>query len=101
MYAIIDKKSINSFGDISEKVNSYCKFMLAFTGEIPENPFDGLPAVSITKSDKFIKGVFEGNALEIEEKLKALNPAVIEQLPVDFEEAFINEVSGRDEDDKL
>lgn len=99
MYTVIDKMTVSSSGDISEKVEKYCKFMLAFADEIPEGLFDGLPVISATTSGKFVKGVFEGDAYEIEQQLKALCPTVIEQLPVDFEEAFINEVTKRKEED--
>lgn len=93
MYTIIDGKTVSSSGDISEKTNKYCKFMLAFTDSIPNDIFNNLPCVSITQSEKFVTGIFEGDENEIKESLLKLSPVVIEQLPVDFEEAFISEVS--------
>ena len=96
MYAIIDGKRVSSSGDITEKTNTYCKFMLAFTDTVPSGIFDNLNCISTTKSDKFITGVFEGNESEIKEALLRFNPSVIEQIPVDFEEAFISEVSKND-----
>ena len=96
MYTIIDNKAVSSSGDISEKTNRYCKFMLAFNDSIPSDIFNGLPYVSITKSEKFVTGVFEGDENEIKKALLKLQPAVIEQLTVDFEEAFISEVSKND-----
>ncbi|MBQ9112841.1 MAG: ABC transporter ATP-binding protein [Clostridia bacterium] len=96
-YAVIDRMTVSSSGDISEKVERYCKFMLAFADDIPENILDGLPVISMTRSGKFIKGVFEGDGHDIEERLRALAPTVMEQMPVDFEEAFINEVTRRKE----
>jgi ABC-2 type transport system ATP-binding protein len=97
MYTVIDRMTVSSSGDISEKVERYCKFMLAFANEIPENIFDGLPVISVAQSGKFIKGVFEGDSRDIEQRLMELHPTVIEQMPVDFEEAFINEVTRRKE----
>ena len=95
-YAIIDGKRVSSSGDITEKTNTYCKFMLAFADTVPNGIFDNLNCVSTTKSDKFITGVFEGDESEIKEALLSFNPSVIEQIPVDFEEAFISEVSKND-----
>ena len=101
MYAVIDRMTVSSSGDISEKVGRYCKFMLAFANSVPENIFDGLPVVSVTSSGKFIKGVFEGDSEQILKRLEALSPSVIEQMPINFEETFINEVTRRKEHDKL
>ena len=70
--------------------------MLAFNDSIPSDIFNGLPYVSITKSEKFVTGVFEGDENEIKKALLKLQPVVIEQLTVDFEEAFISEVSKND-----
>ena len=95
-YAIIDGKKVSSSGDITEKANKYCKFMLAFTDTVPNGIFDGLKCISTQKTDKFVTGVFEGNESEIKEALLKFNPVVIEQIPVDFEEAFISEVSKYD-----
>lgn len=96
MYAIVDNKCVQSYGDISERVGNYCKFMLAFASDIPENLFDGLPTLDITRNGKFITGVFKGKSEEIEEELKKLSPCVMEELPFDFEESFICEVKNND-----
>jgi ABC-2 type transport system ATP-binding protein len=98
-FAVIDGKRVSSSGDIAEKVGGYCSFMLAFTVPVEEGVFDGLPLVKAYKNGKFIKATFEGNADEIEEKLKThspISPAVIERMTVDFEEVFINEVSRKE-----
>ncbi len=96
MYVIIDNKTVSSSGDIAEKTNKYCKFMLAFNDSIPNDIFNDLLCVSVTKSERFVTGVFEGDENEIKKALLSLHPVAIEQLPVDFEEAFISEVSKND-----
>ena len=90
-YALIDGKTVAASGDIEEKVSKYCKFQLAFLTKVPDNIFDGLPVSSISRSDRFVRIVLEGDSKEMEEKLMALSPAVIEELPMNFEELFINE----------
>lgn len=92
-YAVIDNKTVSSSGDISERINKYCKFMLGFANGFSEEIFGSLPVVSIKSSGKFVNAVFDGEASEIEKILLSLSPTVIEQLPIDFEEIFINEVS--------
>ena len=92
-YTVIDNKTVSSSGDISERIDRYCKFMLGFADGFSEEIFISLPIVSIKASGKFVNAVFDAEAADIEEKLLALSPTVIEQLPIDFEEIFINEVS--------
>lgn len=90
-YTLIDGKMVAASGDIEEKVSKYCKFQLAFLTKVPDGIFDGLPVSSISRSERFVRIVLEGDSKEMEEKLMALSPAVIEELPMNFEELFINE----------
>ncbi|MBO5052590.1 MAG: ABC transporter ATP-binding protein [Clostridia bacterium] len=94
-YVILHGKSVLSAGDIGEKTSRYCKFMLAFATAVPGDLFAGLPLVSVEQNGKFVCAVFDGEAEEIEARLSAHAPAVLERQPVDFEEAFISEVEGR------
>lgn len=94
-YALIDKMTVSSSGDIAERVNSFCKFQLAFTKELDESIFAGLPIVSIEKSGRFARIVLKGSAEQMKARLEALEPAVVEQMPMDFEEMFIREVDER------
>ena len=90
-YTLIDGKTVAASGDIEEKVSKYCKFQLAFLTKVPDGIFDGLPVSSISRTDRFVRIVLEGDSKEMEEKLMALSPAVIEEMPMNFEELFINE----------
>ena len=94
-YVLIDKMTVASSGDISEKVNSFCKFQLAFANGIPDNAFDGLPTVSVEKTGRFVRIVLEGDDEEMKKALEALCPTIIDQMPMDFEETFIHEVERR------
>ncbi|MBQ8236337.1 MAG: hypothetical protein IJZ37_06630, partial [Clostridia bacterium] len=94
-YVLIDNKTVASSGDLAEKVNRYCKFQLAFT-ELPEGtPFAEMPTLSVEQTGRFVRIVLEGDAAEMKEALLKLNPAVIEEMPMDFEELFIHEVNER------
>ncbi len=94
-YVLIDNKTVASSGDLAEKVNRYCKFQLAFT-ELPESDlFAEMPTLSVEQTGRFVRIVLEGDADEMKEALQKLNPAVLEEMPMDFEELFIHEVQER------
>lgn len=94
-YVLLDQMTVSASGDIAEKVNSFCKFQLAFLDEIDERAFAHLPVISLEKSGRFVRVVLEGNAAELLPPLQALNPAVVEEMRMDFEEVFILEVEKR------
>ncbi len=96
-YALIDKMTVSSSGDIAEKVNSFCKFQLAFLENFEENIFVGLPVVSLEKSGRFVRIVLRGDADKMKEALERTGAAIIEEMPMDFEELFIHEVEERRE----
>ena len=91
-YALIDKMTVTSSGDIAERINSFCKFQLAFTEEFEEGIFDSLPYVSLEKSGRFVRIVLRGEAREMLAALENLKPVIVEEMPMDFEELFIHEV---------
>ena len=95
-FIIIDDNTIKTQGDISEHVSSLCKFELAFTETVSKDMFLGLPVVSISMKNRFVQIVLKGDSTEMQEKLNALSPAVIEEMPLDFEEAFIYDVKKED-----
>ena len=94
-YALIDKMTVASSGDIAEKVSRFCKFQLAFLEEPDERAFASLPVVSLEQTGRFFRIVLEGREDEMKSALEALNPAVLEQMPMDFEEMFIHEVERK------
>lgn len=96
-YALIDKMTVSSSGDIAERVGSFCKFQLAFLEEFDESIFAGLPVVSVEKSGRFVRIVLKGNAEKMKTALEALHPVIVEEMPMDFEELFIKEVEERGE----
>ena len=94
LYALIDNKTIASKGSLDEHTAKYHRFRLAFT----ENPTDALFS-HLNVSDLEIKGKFvtitlEGDAEKLYESLLALNPAVIEEEKMTFEDIFITDIKG-------
>lgn len=94
-YALIDKTTVSSSGDIAERVNSFCKFQLAFAEEKGEDIFKNLPVVALEKSGRFFRVVLSGDAEKMLSELEGLSPLIVEQMEMDFEEMFIHEVEER------
>jgi ABC-2 type transport system ATP-binding protein len=92
-FILIDSNIIKNQGDIAEHVNRLCKFELAFIEAVSEEAFSGLPIVSLIIKNRFVQVVLEGDSDEMREKLEALSPAVIDEMPLDFEETFIHDVT--------
>ncbi len=93
-FVLIDDNIIKTHGDIAEHVGSMCKFELAFMNEINKSIFEGLPIVSLEIKGRFATVVLKGESGDMCACLEQLNPAVMDELPLDFEEAFIHDVEG-------
>ena len=94
-FILIDNNTVKCEGDIAEHVEKLCKFELAFSEAQSEAVFSHLPIVSLTLRGKFAVVVLQGNAEEMEKALYALSPLVLEEMPIDFEEAFIYDVDKK------
>lgn len=93
-FVLIDNNTIKNQGDIAEHVGSMCKFELAFIVPIDKEAFEGLPIVSLEIKERFATIVLNGESEEMRERLNLLSPAVIDELALDFEEAFIHDVES-------
>lgn len=93
-FILIDNNTIKNQGDIAEHVGSMCKFELAFMDSVSEEMFKDLPVISLEIKGRFVTIVLEGKGEEFHERLNALSPAVMDELPLDFEEAFIHDVES-------
>jgi ABC-2 type transport system ATP-binding protein len=91
-FILIDSNTIKTQGDIAEHVGRYCKFELAFTEEVSKDIFAKFPIVSLTVKNRFVQIVLEGNSDDMREQLELLSPAVMDEMPLDFEETFIHDV---------
>lgn len=93
-YALLDDKHIVSMGVITEDVNKYHKYQIAFNEEISvqDIPFE---MVSYVQTKRIIKLITLSDLETVEEKLKPLNPILIDEIAIDFEELFIIEVEKR------
>lgn len=93
-YGLIDKKSITSFGDISEALEKVHKFQVAFESIPSKEDFD-IDFILYNQDSRIIKVVVKENYDEFSEKMKKYNPLLIDEISIDFEELFIIEVESR------
>ena len=56
-----------------------------------------LPTVSLEIQGKFVRVVMEGDREECESLLKELSPTIMDEMPMNFEEAFIHDVNRKKE----
>ena len=94
-FILIDNNVIKSQGDIAEHVERLCKFEIAFTTPITESDFSNLPVVSLEIKGRFVTIVLEGDKREMQKRLELLAPAVLDEMPLDFEEVCIHDVQTK------
>ena len=92
-FAIIDEGKILHSGNIDQIAGNTYKFQLAFNENIKFNncPFEVLDYKTV---GKIVYLVVKGEKETIVNYLKGLNPLIIEELPMDFEELFISTTKG-------
>lgn len=96
--ALINGKRIVLDCCVDEISASKCKFKLAFVDEKTEVDFSCIKHTKFKQDGRIITLTAQGDAAEIEEKLKALNPLFIESYPLTLEEIFLDEMEGTDYD---
>ena len=96
-YGLIDNKKISGNGNISEEVKKIYKFQLAFEKEIDRSKLD-FDVIDISTVGRVIKVIASGDKEEILRKIEALDPLIVDELPVDFEELFLYQVKKGEKD---
>lgn len=96
--ALINGKKIVLDCCVDEISASKCKFKLAFADEKTEEDFSCIKHTKFKRDGRIITLTAQGDAAEIEEKLRALNPLFIESYPLTLEEIFLDEMEGTDYD---
>lgn len=94
LYALIDNRTVSSQGSLEEHAAKYCRFRLAFTEAQSAIAFSNLNVRDIEMKGKFVTVTVEGDAETAYAELLKLNPAVIEQEALTFEDIFITDVKG-------
>lgn len=94
LYALIDNHTVSSQGSLEEHAAKYCRFRMAFTEIQTAIAFSNLNVRDIEIKGKFVTVTVEGDAETTYRELLKLNPAVIEQESLSFEDIFITDVKG-------
>lgn len=95
---LINAKHLALDAKIDEISENRCKFRLAFREEKQREDFAGIDYSGFKKDGKIIEITVRANADDTEAKLKAMDPALIERLPLTLEEIFLDEMEGTDYD---
>ncbi len=93
-FAMLDNNTVLSHGKLENALSETFKLQLVFERDIDR---EGLPfeCISFEKSGRVIRVVARGDKEKIISAVKELNPLVLDEIPMDFEELFINEVQSK------
>lgn len=94
-FAILEDHSISSAGIIDEKKDDIHKIQLAYAEEKTREDFADFNIIHYSQTSRVINLVVEGNLEEIQEKLEATNPLLMEVLSVSLEEIFLYEMEKK------
>ncbi len=88
-FAIINDKKIISCGNTNEQIEQYIKYQLVFKETKNKADFILLNPINIYLNNKIVEVVFkkDDNSHYLNE-LKKMNPIIIEQMPISFEDFF-------------
>ena len=96
-FALISGGRVADSGDLQDKLGAVYKFQVGFSQEATPDMFP-FPCLKCECSGRVAQLIVRGNREEIVQKLEALSPLFIEEIPVDFEEYFLIETDkGRAE----
>ncbi len=93
-FVLVDNNAVKVCGKIENALENMFKFQLVFANDVEaaDLPFE---CVQFTKTGRVITAVGRGKAEEAKARLEAMNPVVMEEIPMDFEDMFIEEVQSR------
>lgn len=70
------------------------RVQIAFSSDVETDIFDGFDIVNLKRQGNLFNVTIRGEESEFMPRLKELDPAFLESLPLTLEEAFINEMEG-------
>lgn len=93
-FVLIDNTTVKVSGKIENALENIFKLQLAFNGNITraDLPFD---IVRFEISGRVITVVIRGDKQEVMRRISGMNPIIMEEIPMDFEDMFIEEVQER------
>ena len=97
-YGILENGRIETYGDLLEARQNINKYQLAFKEDIDESVFNDFDLLHKSKEGSIYTLVIKGDKEETLSRLRELDPLILDALSVNFEELFIYEHEGGDED---
>ena len=94
-YALLDGKKITSNGSITENIETYHKYMIAFDYEPHEKNFH-VPFITFKKDKRVITVVTRYNYEKMSQLMEPYNPLIIDEININFEELFTIDVESRE-----
>ena len=93
-YAMIDDKNVTYSGDLIDSLSMYHKYNVGFEKPVTKEDF-AFEVISIEIDKRFVTVVTKLEYETFKGKIEHLNPLLIDELRIDFEELFILEVNNR------
>lgn len=93
-FGILDDSHIKTSGQIADNLDNIHKYQVAFNEFKVVEDFKDFEIINFSSIGRVNTLVIKGDKEVIMEKLTALNPLLLEVLDIDFEELFIFEVEG-------
>ncbi|MDY6062438.1 MAG: ABC transporter ATP-binding protein [Erysipelotrichaceae bacterium] len=93
-FGILDDSHIKTSGQIADNLDNIHKYQVAFNEFKVVEDFKDFEVINFSSIGRVNTLVIKGDKEVIMEKLTALNPLLLEVLDIDFEELFIFEVEG-------
>ncbi len=94
-YGILENGKIISYGDLLESKDLINKYQVVFTEEVSKETFKDFDVLNFSQEGRVVQLVIRGDVDEVSEKLKTMNPVLLDVLQVNFEELFIYELESR------
>lgn len=79
---------------VDEISGSRSKFRVVFDRDVEKTDFDGIEIKHFAKDGKIITLTAQGDSDVLEEKLRTMNPVLLEKFPLSLEEIFLEEMEG-------
>ena len=96
--ALINGQKIAIDCAVDDMNGSRCKFRLAFSDEVSEDMLKGIEYKNYRADGKIITFTVSKNLDKAEERIKEINPVLVERFPLSLEEIFLEEMEDTDYD---
>ena len=94
-YGILEDGVMLTYGDLIASRENINKYQAAFTHNVTADAFKDFDVLHLEIEGRVVKAVIRGPQDEVQAKIEVMKPALIDVLPVSFEELFIYEVETK------